>query len=119
MFNKDTRPMAYRYSDVQYASSIDEYESGTSRLEVILEEFPIIKETPKGFWIEYYLNDSNKKFIRNDARKQFAHRDTKSAKQSFIFRKHAQIRILSKQLGRAEKALNMMDNSFNAGFHAP
>lgn len=106
----------YRYYDVQYSAGCDEWGNniGAGRVGVYLQEFEIVKETKCGVWIltgfwfgspEETPPKECQKFVNLTARKQFACRTIEDAKESFIARKKRQIKILSAQITRAEKAL--------------
>ena len=93
------------YRFVDYGVSVGSEEYGfSSRREVFLREFRVIKETPKGAWIEVSFA-GDKRFVRLDARKQYACPTVELARQSFIARKKRQIKILTTQLGNAKLAL--------------
>jgi hypothetical protein len=96
----------YRYSDVMYAPSVDEYDNpvGTGRLVVELSKYPIARRTPKGCWI--YRLSLNEKFVLLTGRKRFACETQEEAMDSFVARKCRQIKILKAQLKRAEQALS-------------
>jgi hypothetical protein len=76
-----------------------------------LTEYRIIRETPKGVWIEFYDNPKKEKFVLLTARKQFACRTKQEALKSFIARKNKQIRILTAQLENAKEALRIAKNT--------
>jgi len=91
----------YRYDGLRYSTGVDEY--GTShgyRVMLNLTEFKILKETPKGAWID---NFGKKKFVNLHAKKQFACIDQTGALNSFLKRKECQIRILSSRLDTAKE----------------
>jgi hypothetical protein len=93
----------YRYEDHGVACGSEEY-GFSSRREVFLREFRVIKETPKGAWIETMFCGA-KRFVRLDARKQYACPTVELARQSFVARKKRQIKILTTQLENAKHAL--------------
>ena len=96
----------YRYENRQVSVDIDGYgENFTSRPEIRLCEFVIIKKTPKGKWIETY---EGKKFILDNSRKRFACETKELAKASFIARKNRQRRILVHQLENIESAIKLI-----------
>lgn len=65
--------------------------------------FFIIKQTPKGVWIEN--RPGNKKFVNLTCRKKYAHRTQDEALTAFIARRHSQVEILTGQLARARRQL--------------
>lgn len=94
--------VAYRFEDVRYAGD----EEGTSGpLLVKIRKYPVLKKTPKGFWID--AGFGTKRFILEAARKQFACRSKRKALASFIARKNRQISIYAARLADAREALNM------------
>jgi hypothetical protein len=94
----------YRYEDVRYASSLDEFDNpiGEGRLEVKLREFAVFKHTPKGVWIGW---SGPEKFVLRESRKRYACPTIEEAKESFIARKKRQAGIYRARLRDAEKAL--------------
>lgn len=98
----------YRFRDCQVSVSDAFGESFSTRLDVYREEFRVIKETPKGVWIEMDFA-GGKRFVRHDALKKFAHPTTEAARESFRARKRRQIKILTKQLENAQRALSEID----------
>lgn len=99
----------YRIDGECYAACLDEYENpmGIGSRELRVSKFDVVKATPYGVWIQpYSWDDSHKKFVRLTAIKQYACETIELAKESFIARKHRQIRILSAQLLDAKMFLN-------------
>jgi len=91
----------YRYHDARASTGSEEF-GFSSRVDLFVSEYYVIKETPKGVWIESY---GTKRFVLHDSRKKFAHPTIESARESFIYRKKRQIKILSAQLKNAQQAL--------------
>lgn len=100
----------YRYEDVRYASSIDEFDQplGDGYLEVKLREYPVFKHTAKGVWLGWASRD---KFVLKNSRKQYACPTIEEAKQSFIARKKRQASIYRARLRDAEKALEIIQKT--------
>lgn len=99
----------YRYNDVR-VSDWDMWEevSRNHRTELRLEEYNIIKKTPKGVWIEYKYY---KKFVLLETNmKKFAHPTKEAAIKSFIRRKCRQLEIISAQEKRAKDAISLGRN---------
>ena len=67
--------------------------------------YPVVKSTLKGVWIDVW---GKKKFILNDARKQWASPSPEKALESYQARKRRQIGILEHQLNRAKIALTLL-----------
>jgi hypothetical protein len=94
----------YRYDDVRYAGGVDEYGNtirGDGRTDIVLREYAVLKETPKGVWIDAY----GRKFIRTNALKHWACWSKEAALHSFIARKEKQLRILTAQQDMVKDAL--------------
>ena len=70
----------YRYSDIQSSYPV-----------IRLEEFEVIKHTPRGVWIRLWAD--KKKFILSDTHKKWACPTLEMAKESFIKRKEKQYKI--------------------------
>jgi hypothetical protein len=94
----------YRYEDVQYASSLDEFDNpqGDGRVAVDLRRFRVLRHTPKGTWIDAY---GEPRFVLRNATKHYACPTEEEAKASFVARKNAQIRIYNARIHRAQQAL--------------
>lgn len=92
----------YRYDDVSFAS-MDENYIGPGRIEIVLSEYPVIKETPKGYWIGYCY----KRWVSRTSKKRFAHPTKDQAWNSFRIRKQRQIEIYAARLARAQTALSL------------
>lgn len=80
---------------------------------VELHEYQVLKMTPRGFWIlldhHFDLNGPiegtvRKRWINSFSYRQFASLTKEEAMDCFLSRKAAQVRILRKQLERAEIA---------------
>lgn len=79
----------------------------TGGVSVYLTEFTLVKKTPKGAWIESF---GLKRFVRDEAHKQFACPTKEQALESFRARKKRQIKILTKQLELAKRALEISND---------
>ena len=97
----------YRYEDTLYSYGDDEY-GFYSRLKVELREYPVIKHTLKGVWLD--LGFGMKRFVLIKARKRWALPTIEEAKISFLARKKAQLRILMGQIEHCEEAIEIMKN---------
>lgn len=62
-----------------------------------IREYPVIKETPKGKWIQDTWFD-RKRFVLNNSRKCFAHASKEKALDSFVYRKMFQLKIYQQKL---------------------
>jgi len=107
--------MFYRYVDTEsggYYLDVDGdmTPSGITTISVDLIEYRVVKETPKGFWIQEYLGpfwSSDKKWISNHSK--FAWDTKEKALKSFKLRKKSQIKIYNKRLNSAKTALKMAE----------
>lgn len=101
--------LAYRYVDDRVWVSYDKPDVKTFRLLTI----PIVKETPKGYWVQQYFG--KKRFCLNDARKKWAYRTKEDALQSYIIRKKREIeraeRTLYNAKERLRKALELQNDN--------
>ena len=73
-----------------------------------LRQFPVIKETPKGKWINEY---GRKRWVGNDTLRRFAHPTVPEAYAAFLARKKKQRRILKSQLRDCEAQINMAETA--------
>jgi hypothetical protein len=91
----------FRYDTITYAVSDFDF-LNRNRIEIILNEYQIIKHTKCGVWIDLY---GRKKFINTNAVKQYAYDTKHKAMVSFKKRKQKQCKILENQLANAKQAL--------------
>ncbi len=105
----------YRFEDVQYASSLDEFDNplGDGQLKVELRTFKTLRNTPKGVWLipvygQYMCADSPR-FMRLNCTKQFACPTVETARESFIARKRKQARIYRARMERALRAIAIIE----------
>lgn len=95
----------YRYTTSRFdGDSINFHDYIDTR--VFLSSFEVIKETKCGSWIEV---NSKKKFVNHNCKKQYAHKTIAEAKTSFLYRKNAQIKILTHQLQEAKNSIIAID----------
>ena len=83
--------------------------SGDYMTTLVLTEFPVQRETPKGYWIDDKSYEPRKtpngwRFVLKNGRKKFACSTKTEAYESLLARKQAQIKILSTNLKCAEQA---------------
>ena len=100
-----TTELFYRYEDVQYAPSLDEYDDpipGSGVLRVHLREYRVLKHTPCGVRLGIG------RFVNTQHRKQFAYATKEAAKEAFIARKTRQASIHQARVNRAEKAIRII-----------
>lgn len=94
----------YRYDDVQYAASVNEFDEpvGEGRLMISLRELRVSKVTKKGVWLD------GVRFVLASATKRYACPDKTAAWESFRRRKLKESSIYRARLNRAERALSMV-----------
>jgi hypothetical protein len=106
----------YRYKIENYAlmSTSDDYYSRPSysipNSTLVLEEYNLYKETPKGYWIHRGMWGVHKirsdcKWIPKDSKRRFAYPTKKEALNSFIIRQKYKIKILSYQVENSKSGI--------------
>lgn len=100
----------YRYEDVRYAPSVDEFDRplGKGTLEVHLREFHVVKRTSKGVWLSYG-GICKPRFVLRDAYRRYACPTIEEAKVSFVARKTRQAKIYRSRMERALEAIRKME----------
>jgi hypothetical protein len=95
----------YRYQETHYAAPGDEFgeSRGPGSTEVILDEYTVIKVTPKGVMIDRSYGIP--RFVLLSATKKFACATKEEAEISFRARKKAEIRIHQARIDSAKRAL--------------
>lgn len=85
---------------------------GYDNVSIKLEEWKVIKETPKGYWINRMSGIwwGGKRWVSKTSRKRFAYPTKEEALESFLIRKKAHIKHLKRNLTNAEKALELAKN---------
>lgn len=100
-----SQEVAYRYEDRLYSVTLDaDREEFGSRVDLALLEFPVIKHTPCGFWIDVDFFAQEKKFVRTTANKRYACLTLQEAIDSFLARKRRQHRIYAAKVRNIEEA---------------
>lgn len=73
------------------------YQSDEAESTIFFEEFPIIRETPKGYVIRFYrykkAGDTNERWVPKDCKNAFSFTDKKAALNNFYFRQLRQWKI--------------------------
>lgn len=113
----------YRYDESTISRGLDQWEDPLPGyvLKLHLEQFEILKRTPKGAWIRRYKfklfgSSKNKRFVLLTARKKFACPTKDEALESFKARKRRQIEILEHRLKKAKLALELAEErNFEVG----
>ena len=69
--------------------------------------YKVIKETKCGVWISLNRYADIKRFVNLSSVKKYAYPTLKEAREGYLHRKQAHVRILTSRLEQAEKALEM------------
>lgn len=94
-----TLPVLYRYETSG---------SHTSQVGLFCDQFRAIRETPKGWWIEYWGDKGQaRKWVAKTGRKRFAYPTKELALESFVARKQHMIAKLEYTLGTTKTALEL------------
>ena len=104
---EDTRDRWYRVVDGRYAAMLDEFERpiGGGGSYVSVRTYPVVRETPRGVWLESAGDYGQDRFVLRDARKRFACPTLNEALESFRARKERQLKILTAQIRHVRKCL--------------
>jgi hypothetical protein len=108
----------YRYEIVEYATighDGDFVSSPIPNPSVVLREFNLYKETPKGYWIGYGSMDSDSlrsqaRWVSKTSRKRYAYPTKEGALQGFISRTKRRESILERQAWSCRIALSSAEN---------
>ena len=107
---KDSNMKFYRYDNVTYSVIVDVdadlYASSGPKL--VLYEYTLHSETPKGYWIGVF--GGKDKWVSKTSRKRYAYPTKEEALEAFLKRKERQISILKGQLATAETAHRLAEN---------
>lgn len=82
--------------------------SGRYKVEVILNEYHSVKETPKGHWITNPLK-IYKTWISNTSKKRYAYPTKEEALNSFRIRNMKRLTYLKRDLGNVNEALRLAE----------
>ena len=98
-FTVQALPVLYRYETSG---------SGTSRVALFREEYVPVKETPKGWWIDYWGDKGQaRKWVSKTGKKRFAYPTKELALESFVARKQHMIAKLEYTLEMTKTALEL------------
>lgn len=115
----------YRYEAVSYASLDHDGEyvrPSYPNVKIVLTEFSLHKETPKGYRIGYGTLDSfhgDSRWVSKTAKKRYAYPTKEEAMTNYIKRTERRVSILKAQLLRVEiglgqaKAMQKTEKEFN------
>ena len=101
----------YRYEITTYfmgGTDVDsEYTiSSFPATELKLKTYPLLRETPQGYWISLYgLSYSPKKWVSKTGRKRFAYPTQEEALNNFIRRTEKRVKYLENDLSSAQRGL--------------
>jgi hypothetical protein len=101
----------YRLEEQRYAAPLDEFERpmGRGRLVVHVRKLKVVRHTPKGVWLAgLSWSEARPRFVRKDARRQFACPTLEGAKFSFRKRKERQASIFRARAETADEAVGLM-----------
>lgn len=76
---------------------------------ITLRRYPVLRRTPRGFWINVDGYPPKEKWVMEGKGKRFAHEHIQDAAYSFRRRKLAQRDMLTSQLKRVEAICNAID----------
>lgn len=89
-----------------------EYPYSFCNAHLILLEFDLIKETPKGYWIntddQYSFGSISKKWVSKTATKRYAYPTKKEAMENLFHRTYRYIKILDAKLHDAHAAMDLI-----------
>lgn len=77
---------------------------GKPKVELRMEAYPVIRETPKGVWINVFPGKD--RFIIHGAHKRYAYPTMEEARVSFVRRKQKQLEYLARTIEEATLALS-------------
>lgn len=97
---------AYRYEVKRYSVCIDpEIEHyGISGPQLVLLEYNITSNTPKGFWIGFW--NEKMRWINDSSKKKFAHRSKEEALSALLIRKEKHVMYCQLRLKQAKENLD-------------
>lgn len=111
---ESTTQLAYRYYTQRYSIIVDaeREEFATSDPKLVLMDYPIIKHTKCGFWIDEH---GKNKFVRIGAKRQYAHltkfealRSLVARKKSYVSHSHKRLQLAKEELSAAERVLKCL-----------
>lgn len=94
----------FRIEDQAYSLGCDEFGDPYPghTMELTCYRLPLIKETPKGAWVDYY---GKNRWVKMSAKKRFACPTFEEAIESYKARKNRQISILRSRIKDVEECL--------------
>lgn len=110
MISKVSNICFYRYEAIEYASTNIDGEYTSYKIpnpKVVLRTYNVLRETPKGHWIEYGLPSSKGKWVSKTSKKRYAYPTKIEALDNFIKRTEWRVAILKYQLWSCEISVNL------------
>ena len=108
-YNRNTRSSG---SNLDYEGEFVKNSYVSYNYNIDLDEYKIIKETEKGYWIELYSFSDAKKWVSKTAKKRYAYPTKEEALFNFKKRTESAVKILSARLNEAKAyllELNVLD----------
>ena len=107
----ETTKCLYRYKEEWFTMDSWDY-----RVKLILNKYPIIKETPCGFWIRMsFWSADKKRWVSKDGKSAYAKQTEEAALASYIKRKESHIGYLKGHMRKAEAGLELARRRQNEG----
>ena len=95
----------YRYESQRYSVVVDADADiyGVSPAKLCLQNYEVVAETPKGYWVGFF--GAKDKWVSKSSRKRFAHPTESEALEAYRIRKKAYVRHATSTLQRAKEDL--------------
>lgn len=108
----------YRYQEqIQNAGYMDEFDffhmASYDNVSLKLEEWDVVKETPKGYWIRQNIEPfwaSDDMWVSKTSRKRFAYPTKEEALESFLIRKRKYLGHLERNLTNTKRLIQLAEN---------
>lgn len=97
----------YRY-DIHRSGSLNEFDEVIYKTTIQLTEYRMVKETPKGYWIDVKGRDKVY-WVSKTARKRQAYPTKEEAMVSFVIRTRRRRAILQSHLNSCNEALELVN----------
>lgn len=102
----------YRITETTYSAGVDDWGDPLPGGPTYpnLEAYRVLKETPKGVWLDAPSSDwKDRRFVNRSSRKRFACPTIEEAIESYKARKRRQIGIMKSRIKMVEEALAYLD----------
>lgn len=97
----------YRYTFIVIGIEVQD-------IRLLLNEFTLLRETPKGYWISRNGLEYNRRWIPKESKKRFAYPTKEEAMINFMKRTERHIDLLRWRLKYAKDALNLAKFEFKS-----